>query len=112
MEHLSRYKATQIKFYDVPGVGRYCEFELKFHEDYNWLISAMLEVFAKYKHTHTAKAEHLYSQLDRAFIRLSEIRLLHFDKYTLWRLLTDYAQLLLMKKEHEHRQGSDTFRGG
>lgn len=91
-EHKKLYRTNVLRWYVIPGVGKYCNAELRFHCDYNWLISASLEFCSKYKNSNKV------GELKNLYDRFSNIKIENLDKKELWIKLSDYALELLKQK--------------
>ena len=89
---------SPIKWYYLPGVGRYNSFELKFHSDYNWLMSAVIGL-KKYE-----GLDKKGSKLDRIFIAINTTRLVDLDREKLWHMISDYSIELLIQKQIENKK--------
>lgn len=75
-----------FKWYVVPGLGNYNNYELRFNSDWNWLMDATLQIIAKHKNTHKAG-----STLKDKFEMFSTCNLNSMTKMDLWLRLSDYA---------------------
>lgn len=93
--HERAHGRLPMQWYYLPNVGRYNSFELKFHNDYNWLISACIEL-KKYEHSHVHG-----TKLDGLFQKIMSIRLININHHQLWTLVSDYAITLLQQKQTE-----------
>ena len=91
-----------MNWYYLPGVGRYNNFELKFHSDWNWLASAIIEM-QKYKSIYEAKeAPKKNDKLAAIYMYLKEmLGSMNWDRKTIWTVVSDYALELLSVKEME-----------
>jgi hypothetical protein len=87
-----------LKWYHIPNVGRYNSFELKFDRDWNWLISAIIEM-KKYDLSHKPG-----SKLERIYEAIRSTRSIYFNLHELWTLVSDYALELLRIKELEKQK--------
>lgn len=94
--HREKYQAP-MRWFFIPGIGRYNSFELKFDKDYNWLMSSVI-MLKKYEHSHK-----LDSKLERIYRLILNIKLIDVNKEKLWILVSDYAMELLLQKSKEKR---------
>lgn len=97
--HSERYNAMPMQWYWVPEVGRYNSFELKFDRDWNWLVSALIEL-GKYKHAYLGKTD----KLSNIYNHIRTTQPFDFDKKKLWIAVSDYALELLRLKEAEKQK--------
>lgn len=90
-----------MRWYVVPGIGRYNSFELRFHCDWDWLVSAIIEM-KKYRAGHTVKPITTLEQvLQMLWHQLEDIKPIDFDKKVLWVVVSQYALTLKLIKEQE-----------
>jgi hypothetical protein len=92
--HEKQYPGS-MRWYFVPGIGRYNSFELKFDSDWNWLISACVEL-KKFRNTHLHA-----SILWQAFTEIEVQNIIDLDLKKLWKLVSDYALLIVKIKRTE-----------
>jgi hypothetical protein len=89
------YGVSGLKFYYLPNVGRYNSFELKFHNDYNWLISACIEL-KKYEH-----AQLPGTKLYDLYQKILQVQLININLENLWIAISDYCLQVKMQKQIE-----------
>jgi hypothetical protein len=92
--HEELYKAP-MQWYHIPGIGNYNSFELKFHSDWNWLMSCVLEMKKYYG---IDKPE---SKLCSYFNQIHCTPILYLDMKKLWMAVSDYCMELLKQKREE-----------
>jgi hypothetical protein len=91
-----------LKWYVIPNVGRFNNYELRFHCDWNWLMSATLEVLQKYEMVYTfTNSKFPENECERTYCLLRETPLPHVTMYNLWLKLSDYAIALVNQLEHD-----------
>ena len=93
-DHEQLYK-RQLRWFVIPGIGNYNSAELRFHCDYNWLISAVIE-FKKYDGLDKPNTV-LYGLYEK----LKKTNVLDIQREDLWRKLTDYAIAVWQQKQKE-----------
>lgn len=93
-DHEQLYK-RQLRWFVIPGIGNYNSAELRFHCDYNWLISAVIE-FKKYD-----GLDEYGTRLYLLYQKLKQANVLDIQREDLWRKLTDYAIAVWQQKQKE-----------
>jgi hypothetical protein len=97
------YANIHMQWYVVPGIGRYNSFELKFDSDWNWLISACIEL-KKYEYVHTKLHpgdkgfDHTTNLL---YWKILNIKLINVDLADLFIKVSDYCLEVLRQKQAE-----------
>lgn len=86
----------QLKWWHLPNVGNFNSFDLRFHADYNWLMSAVLE-FKKYKNVDREN-----THLSILFNNINNLNIFDITLSELWFSLSEYAVRLLKQKALEH----------
>lgn len=90
----------KLRWFVIPSVGNYCSLELRFHFDYNWLISAVIE-FRKYDGLDKPDT-HLYG----LYQKIKNTSVINIQREDLWRKLTDYAIAIYQQKQKEQNHGT------
>jgi hypothetical protein len=99
---LAKLYGKNLEWFYLPNVGRYNNFELKFEKDWNWLISAVIEM-QKYQHTFEPRYFKTYNhKLAVIFNEISKIQLYNLNLMQLWVLVSDFALELQLQKQIEN----------
>lgn len=93
--HNRQYNNQPMKWFYIENVGRFNSFELKFHSDWNWMVSAVIEM-KKYQYTHTVD-----NKLKRIYELILATKIVDLDLTKLWTLVSDYALELQKQKQIE-----------
>lgn len=95
-DHAALYDAP-MKWFHIPNVGKYNSFELRFHDDWNWLVSACCE-FRKYFKTNPPG-----SKLEELFREIQNTNILFLEINELWLKVSDYALEVLNQMKEESK---------
>lgn len=96
-EHKRLHQTDSIRWYVIPDRGRYCNYELRFNVDYNWLISACLEFIKKYQHANKPGTSLYFLYHGFAELKLNQITMEY-----LWFALSEYALEVVKQKDVEN----------
>jgi hypothetical protein len=97
------YQNMPIKWFYLPGVGRYNSFELKFQRSWDWLISAIIEM-RKYR-----GVDKPGTKLHTIFTLIQRMQPFDFDIHELWIYVSDYCLELLQQKEIENQKHNGSY---
>lgn len=97
--HIEHYPKVPIRWFMIPGIGRYNSFELKFDKDWNWMVSVLIEM-KKYENAFEVSISEF--ELRTLFNKIQYTSVIDLDLKTIWTLVSEFAMELRKQKDLEN----------